>query len=280
MSTLTSPETLTKLIFIMNRVTSQNKIVIIGDVHGKTIWKEIIKREQDATHFVFLGDYFDPYNVPIDNIVHPYGPLTSERLVSNFTDILDFKKNSEKKVTLLVGNHDLHYMANVVHSSRYDIDVRTLLSTEVDLKKLVLNDVLQLCFHLDNIWYVHAGFSNTWLRDNRLKLNEAELNSHFKETLVADLPSNPYGFIDKDYLTDPFGNDVYQGPLWIRPQSVKRDCPVDACQVVGHTQNNLNILEFSGIVLCDSLAWNTYYVYTVEKRFSGVDRGFETKVIG
>jgi hypothetical protein len=280
MNTLTSQETLTKAILTcMNKTISKEKTVIIGDIHGRTIWKEIVKREQDATQFVFLGDYFDPYNTPLENIVNPYGPLTPERLVTNFTDILDFKKNSEKKVILLVGNHDLHYMAKVPSSSRYNIDLRTLLSVEVDLKKLVHSGMLQLCSHSAGIWYSHAGFSNTWLRDNRLKLNEAELNGHFKEALVADLSDNPYGFVEKDYATDIFGDDVYQGPLWIRPKSVKRDCPVDIYQIVGHTQNNLKITEFSDVVLCDSLTWNTYYVYEVDRKINGAEGGFETKVI-
>lgn len=35
----------------------QNKKTIIGDIHGRDIWKEIVNREDG--NVVFVGDYFD-----------------------------------------------------------------------------------------------------------------------------------------------------------------------------------------------------------------------------
>jgi hypothetical protein len=279
MKTSAGLETLTKTILTsMSSALYEEKIVIIGDIHGRTMWKEILKREEDATRYIFLGDYLDPYNLPLEAVVNPYGPLTPARLVDNFKEILDFKLSNRKKVNLLVGNHDLHYMVNTLRGSRYDHDVAELLSTELDLKKLVKNDVLQLCYNTGNMWFSHAGFTNTWLRDNRLKLDEKEINDHFKELILSNCPKNPYGFIDRDYMTDIFGDDIYQGPLWIRPRALKHDSPADIIQLIGHTQNNLNV-TISKVMLCDSLMWNRYYVYTVAKRVNGVDESFETKII-
>lgn len=35
------------------------KIVAIGDIHGRDIWEDIVKKEHDADKIVFVGDYFD-----------------------------------------------------------------------------------------------------------------------------------------------------------------------------------------------------------------------------
>ncbi len=35
------------------------KIVCLGDIHGRSIWKEIAKKEANFDKFIFLADYFD-----------------------------------------------------------------------------------------------------------------------------------------------------------------------------------------------------------------------------
>ena len=35
------------------------KFNVIGDIHGRTKWKELVK--DDAVN-IFVGDYFDPYD--------------------------------------------------------------------------------------------------------------------------------------------------------------------------------------------------------------------------
>ena len=57
------------------------KYIFIGDIHGRTNWKQIVEKEKDADKFIFFGDYFDPYD----------WTLTLDDLVNNFRDILDFK---------------------------------------------------------------------------------------------------------------------------------------------------------------------------------------------
>ena len=79
---------------------------IIGDIHGRTCWKELVK---DDCVNIFVGDYFDPY----DKISH-------DELMQNFADIIAFKKQHPDTV-LLYGNHDLHYLIPQEHASRYSI---------------------------------------------------------------------------------------------------------------------------------------------------------------
>ena len=40
-----------------------NKLVAIGDVHGRNTWKQIVEQEQPDT-VVFVGDYFDSFDIP------------------------------------------------------------------------------------------------------------------------------------------------------------------------------------------------------------------------
>lgn len=80
--------------------------LIIPDVHGRDFWKEPVKKvlEDTSTHIVFLGDYMDGYPQEWD-IEFDYRQHT----VDNFKEILDIKKSSPERVTLLLGNHDCAY---------------------------------------------------------------------------------------------------------------------------------------------------------------------------
>ena len=39
---------------------SNRKLIIIPDVHGRSFWRDAVKRNPGA-EFIFLGDYLDPY---------------------------------------------------------------------------------------------------------------------------------------------------------------------------------------------------------------------------
>lgn len=73
------------------------KYIFIGDIHGRTNWKQIVEKEKDTDKFIFFGDYFDPYD----------WTLTLGDLVNNFNDIVKFKLDNPDKVILLIGNHKL-----------------------------------------------------------------------------------------------------------------------------------------------------------------------------
>lgn len=75
------------------------KVLIIPDMHGRTFWKEAVKDREDW-RIVFLGDYLDPY---------PYEDITYRSAIDNFIKIVNFKKEHNKNVTLLLGNHDCTY---------------------------------------------------------------------------------------------------------------------------------------------------------------------------
>lgn len=92
-----------------------NDVLIVPDVHGRTFWKE--PAEAFPGHIVFLGDYTDPY--PSEHI------LPVEALL-NMAEILQFAREHVGRTTLLLGNHDLHYISRdfrlIAQGSRYSYD--------------------------------------------------------------------------------------------------------------------------------------------------------------
>ena len=76
------------------------KTVVIGDVHGRSLWKLIVNQE-NPDRVIFIGDYFDSFNIK------------GEEQLNNFLDIIEYKKSSGKEVIMLIGNHDFHYFPEV-----------------------------------------------------------------------------------------------------------------------------------------------------------------------
>ena len=62
--------------------------LVFGDIHGRTIWKDIVKKEK-YDKVIFLGDYVTTHELISDeqqlsNFVDTILPLISTNLSSNF----------------------------------------------------------------------------------------------------------------------------------------------------------------------------------------------------
>ena len=176
--------------------------------------------------------------------------------------ILDLKIKCPDKVILLVGNHDLSYIHSSATQCRFSYNV--FKEIQEKMYTLIENDTLKLCYFIsDNIICSHAGFSKTWLEENNLTLDEELLNSTFKQDLLNE-NIYKYDFIFRKFNQSEYGDDVWQSPLWIRPYSLTINSPLDTFQIVGHTQNNwLTNIHLMKVTLCDSLAWDKYYILTI-----------------
>ena len=84
------------------------KLIIIPDVHGRKFWIETVEkyRNNPEYHIIFLGDYLDPYV--------SYDHVSEEEAFEIFMQVLDVANNSNN-ITLLIGNHDLHYFPNFLN---------------------------------------------------------------------------------------------------------------------------------------------------------------------
>jgi hydrogenase maturation factor len=213
------------------------KLVAIGDIHGRDIWKQIIAKEHDDTdEFVFVGDYFDSFTVK--------GPDQ----INNFLDIIEFKKQSKVPVTLLIGNHDHHYYPGVDDSGTSGY--QTLLAPSI---KHVVGDnkqYLQAAYQVGEFVFTHAGLSSEWLDDSIEGWNVDNVVEKVNELFQYQPNKIAYRSYkqvgDQVYGAQGYGNETFQGPLWIRPSALmnanKKTLRKKIIQVVGHTpQDNIDI---------------------------------------
>jgi hypothetical protein len=204
------------------------KTVIIGDVHGRSLWKLAINQE-NPDRVVFVGDYFDSYDIK------------TEEQVNNFLDIIEYKKTSGREVIMLIGNHDHHYFPEVGYTgtSGYQTIGKLLIEPTIDANR----EHLQMAYQFDDILCTHAGVSETFM-DKAFGKNEwsidniaTDLNELFKYKPLAFTFAS---FINEYEYSDPYGDDIRQSPIWVRPKSLQKD-GVDKkklIQVVGHTQQS------------------------------------------
>ncbi|MDL2283480.1 metallophosphoesterase [Odoribacter sp. OttesenSCG-928-G04] len=124
--------------------------IAIGDVHGLTYWKKIVKKHPKH-QIVFLGDYLDPYD-----------ELSYKHLIKNLSEIIALKKARPTDVVLLLGNHDLHYFSSKIEQSwRYDYD----LSPQAEKIFLTNRELFQFAYQEENCVFTHAGVTQKWFME-------------------------------------------------------------------------------------------------------------------
>ena len=205
------------------------KTITIGDPHGRDQWKEIIAKAGEFDKVVFIGDYFDSYD------------LSAKVQMKNFKEIIAYKKKFPNKVVLLYGNHDLHYLiAGEQYSGyqlRYQYMIETLLRDAQDL--------LQVAFEADGVLYTHAGVTKTWAADHNI--GTVYVSQRLNDTYLGEYSFSREGDCDRG------GNDIFQSPMWVRPDSLSVDLIDDYDQVVGHSERNrIEIMEGGRITIIDS----------------------------
>lgn len=223
-------------------INDMNKVIAIGDIHGSTLWRDIVEENKDAI-IVFMGDYLDPYE-----------EYDCDGILDNLADIIDFKCNNRERVILLLGNHDLHYFiesANI--STRYD-------SRIAKRARLLFNDncnLFQYAYQVNRIIFTHAGISQKWF-DNDFKGNI----SHN----IAEQLNNPKDEqIEALYRvgTKRGGDDGCIGGIFWADRSELTDPLHGFTQVVGHNRVNditkLVYFDDNRIIFCDCLNNGKYF---------------------
>jgi hypothetical protein len=195
------------------------KIIAIGDSHGRAFWKLVANTEQ-YDKFVFIGDYWDSFDIPYIEQLH------------NFREICQFKRANPDKVVLLIGNHDFHYMPVAKQFGDRYSGYQHGKGLEIQHELEQNRDILQICYLQDNYLFTHAGVTTTWIKF-------ADVEARIKEGLRLDETINDvFNYTPNKFLfngVDPYGDDVDQSPIWVRPQSLNEDAYGEYVQVVGHT---------------------------------------------
>lgn len=215
-----------------------SKIVVLGDLHGREIWKDIVKKESDADKIIFLGDYTCPRD-----LAWVYRDPTD--LCGFLYEILDYKDQNPDKVILLRGNHCLdslgYYWAQCYPQDHPK--VAAYWQTD-DVKNWFLKNTQWIYRIPDtNIICSHAGISKVWF-NNVIKskhwkdlLNNPSSGIYEKDVLdCINLiePCELFGFTD-DNPFDTNGTSKCQPCTWIRPSTLIDCMPTNIIQVVGHT---------------------------------------------
>lgn len=198
------------------------RTIVIGDVHGLETWRNVLEHAGDYDHVVFIGDYVDSYNLP-DNIQE-----------YNLREIIDFKASNPDTTTLLLGNHDMHYINDNLQCSGFSFNKYRMFH-KIYIDNL---DKFKMVHRQGDFIFSHAGLSSSYVS---FYVDRSKGLDHVVDYLNDRLKSNVYAFDfyygDASYC----GDHPLQGPTWIRPDALvsanKGSWLGDFIQVFGHTQS-------------------------------------------
>lgn len=253
------------------------KNIYIGDIHGRTEWKQIVELHADADNIVFIGDYFDAYEPEV----------TGQDELDNVLEILEFKKQQEldstKRVYLLIGNHDHHYWPGVIDNggtSRY----RRNMAAEFERFFKENANHFQMAVIVNDRLCSHAGVSSVFLEETgywteTLNTGTEPGIDNYLNRMLSDTPNEfkfemAIGRNEESFrmFLDPTGDNVEQSPIWIRPLSLMRSNKKDPwirdeyVQIVGHTRMRKIDIEHNvtggRYVFIDALEQGEYLIDT------------------
>jgi hypothetical protein len=229
------------------------KTVVIGDTHGRSNWKLAIYQEEPVDRVIFIGDYFDSFDISAVEQIHNFKEIIEYKETSFTNDGKDDQHKTE--VVLLIGNHDHHYFPEVGYSgtSGYQSGVAPSITQVIDENR----HHLQMAYGFDEYLFTHAGVSPVFMDEVYGK------DGWSKENIVQDLNDlwkyKPNAFQFNGF--DAYGDNTTQTPIWIRPGSLmsankkhENGLKKDYIQVVGHTTMRKLDLEGS-----DKFTGGRYY---------------------
>lgn len=206
------------------------KILILGDIHGRLCWLDIIQKEQpDLT--VFLGDY-----------VSTHDGISPEQQLSNLEDILNYKEGNPDKVILLRGNHDTQHLGyHWAECSGFDRKVHCHMSGSEFRERFLSLTQWVYVIPDTNIVCSHAGISEDFLNNvnGYIEFESGEERNYLDEIKAINgiEPCELFGFTPCK-MSDYYGDSATQPCTWIRPSALAYHALKDIVYVVGHTPVN------------------------------------------
>lgn len=200
-----------------------NNILAIGDIHGRSIWKDIIKHYinyERINKIVFVGDYVDSFDISADE------------QIKNLRDIINFKLQNKNSVELLIGNHDIQYYLPLtklimVKCSGFQEE------KYFDYHNIFRNykELFNISYQFKNYIFTHAGIHRGWYN---YRFKEFHLEN---ETLSQSL--NREFHLENDVLFDcgykRGGSFKSGGPLWADKSETYSKPLTGYHQIIGHT---------------------------------------------
>jgi hypothetical protein len=209
---------------IFTEFIKMNDILIVPDVHGRDFWLPALDYPGEIK---FLGDYTDPY---------PQEGITDEAAYEGLLKIVNFKQQNIDRVTLLIGNHDIHYFddSHIGRAGRFSEDFypqyNKIFTSEAT------KGLFQICRQIDKYLFTHAGVTKGWYDLHRNELKEC--GSTLEEQINNILYKKTHIFLEAAWKyrggIDDFGSPVWAdvGELTNEPEHFDHQI----IQIIGHTQ--------------------------------------------
>ena len=231
------------------------RLIALGDTHGRLNWEEIVAKELESSDkIIFMGDYFDTHD-----------DISPEQQLSNFNEIVAYKRANMDKVVMLIGNHDYHYM-NLVSDNYSGYQRGYAKSFNEAIETALADGLMQMCYTHAHFVFTHAGVTRTWCTNSGIDINlrglelEKAINDLFIKNRIF------FSFQIGDNFSQS-GNDITQPPIWVRPESLLSDMLDDIICVVGHTTvSRLGLMdELPKLILIDCLGTTGEYLIIENK---------------
>lgn len=208
-----------------------SKTLSIGDLHGDSHWKEASPDKYDK--IIFIGDYFDDF------------VNSHNKQLENLLDLIEFKKVHPEKVTLLLGNHDVHYY--LWHTPLFKQVKASGFSSSLLWKAWHRfkehHTLFQVAHQINNYLWTHAGLSN------------GSYNMYFR-SICEDLEgtlADKLNLLFKQLHPSLFhigpergGSSDYGSIFWADQSETEADHLLNYHQIVGHTPVN-TITKMAGL---------------------------------
>lgn len=236
------------------------KIIVLGDTHGRLLWKDVIN--QDFDKVVFIGDYFDSFDISF------------EQQLQNFLDICQYKRDNPDKVVMLTGNHDFHYTPTAMDHGDIYSGFQHRNSWTIRHALEANKDIMQMAFQWNEWLMTHAGVTSTWIKSTTKNLKAPKWQK------AADHINELYKNSPRHFLfsgLDGTGDDTTQSCIWVRPRSLMKNpfAYQHIKQVVGHTRMKKIAVQPDGLFFfIDTLEEKTGAQYLVI-----TDQGYEIKEV-
>jgi predicted MPP superfamily phosphohydrolase len=222
------------------------KLIAIGDLHGKDVWKQIDESRFDK--IIFTGDYVDSRNI------------SPNQIIENLKYLIICKKLLPDKIVLLLGNHDIQYSEYPKYrcagfNSKFQPVITTLFRDNYSL--------FQVAFQANNYLFTHAGLSNQYVQFNLTSFYDAIIR---KEITAAELLNQIHQSHDQFVLhtVGPGRNgfDRFGGLTWADYNETRFNPLTGYHQVVGHSRVSQIITEgdqYTSITYIDVLDTETKF---------------------
>lgn len=203
------------------------KIITIGDLHGKSAWKQI--RHEDWDHVVFIGDYVDSDEIEDGSIIE------------NLEQIISFKVSFPEKVILLWGNHDLAYFYGG-HKKHMVSGFRQAMLPDLFNIFTKHRKFFQAAWQITDHLWTHAGVTREWH-----DLYFESMMGKNGENLATSINRLFDVYYEPLYHIGSVRGGLYNsgGIFWADKSETEKDPLPGYHQIVGHSKTGNGIVKKS-----------------------------------